>query len=60
MWFYYMYHFVQEAECEKAKMDVVFCAQTNVADYERAYLMSQAAFQKEVNAAVSKLYPPSV
>lgn len=42
---------IKEAECEKAKMDVVFSAQTNVADYERAYLMAQAAFQKEVNAA---------
>lgn len=34
-------------------MDIVYSAQTNVADYERAYLMAQAAFQKEVNAAVS-------
>lgn len=46
-------HLLQESECEKAKMDVTFGAQSQVANAERAFQMAQASFQKEVNAAVS-------
>ncbi|XP_039270836.2 flotillin-2-like [Styela clava] len=42
---------IRESECEKAKMDVTFDAQTKVADSERLFEMAQASFQKEVNAA---------
>ena len=44
---------MQEAKCNKTLMDFKFSAETKVADSERAYKMRQAAYQKEVNAAVS-------
>ena len=44
---------LQESKCDKSLMDVKFDANTKVADSERAYKMSQAAYQKEVNTAVS-------
>ena len=44
----------QEAECDKTLMDAKFEADTLVADSERMFKMSQAAYQKEVNTAVSR------
>ena len=43
----------QEAECDKTLMDAKFEADTKVADSERMYKMSAAAYQKQVNTAVS-------
>ena len=43
---------MQEAQCDKALMDVKFMANTKIADSEREYKMNQAAYQKEVNTAV--------
>jgi len=42
---------IVEAECDKTLMDAKFEADTLVADSERMFKMSQAAYQKEVNTA---------
>nr|CAB3246488.1 flotillin-2 [Phallusia mammillata] len=40
-----------EARCDRALMDVKFDSDTKIADSERAFKMSQAAYQKEVNTS---------
>jgi len=40
---------IREAECQKEMMDIKYVCQTNVADASRAYQMSKAAFDQEVN-----------
>merc|ERR1719351_93702 len=42
---------IVEAECDKTLIDAKFEADTLVADSERMFKMSQAAYQKEVNTA---------
>merc|ERR1719320_1125921 len=42
---------IVEAECDKTLMDAKFEADTKVADSERMYKMSAAAYQKQVNTA---------
>jgi len=42
---------IVEAECDKTLMDAKFEADTKVADSERMYKMSVAAYQKEVNTS---------
>ncbi|XP_067648734.1 flotillin-2-like [Haliotis asinina] len=41
---------IREAECEKARMDAKFQADTKVADSSRAYQMQKGNFDMEVNA----------
>ena len=48
-----IFHHSQEAECDKTLMDAKFEADTKVADSERMFKMSAAAYQKQVNTAVS-------
>ena len=43
---------LQEAECEKTRMDAKYSADTLVADSQRQYQMMKAAFDMEVNAKV--------
>lgn len=40
---------LQEAECQKQKMDIVYQTQTNIADSSKDFLMQKAAFDQEVN-----------
>lgn len=40
---------MQEAECEKQKMDIVYQTQTNIADSSKDFQMQKAAFDQEVN-----------
>merc|ERR1712096_523942 len=42
---------IVEAECDKTLMDAKFEADTKVADSERMFKMSSAAYQKQVNTA---------
>ena len=44
---------IQEAECEKARMDSRYEADTKIADSKRMYEMQKANFDMEVNARVS-------
>jgi flotillin len=44
--------FLQEAECEKSRMDVKYEADTKIADSSREFQMQKAAFDQEVNAKV--------
>ncbi|XP_041347753.1 flotillin-2-like [Gigantopelta aegis] len=41
---------IREAECEKARMDAKYIADTKIADSSRAYLMQKSSFDMEVNA----------
>ncbi|XP_013384487.1 flotillin-2-like [Lingula anatina] len=41
---------IREAECEKARMDVRYEADTKIADSSRAFQMQKASFDIEVNA----------
>ncbi|CAH1801345.1 unnamed protein product [Owenia fusiformis] len=41
---------IREAECEKARMDSKFTADTKIADSARQYQLQKAAFDMEVNA----------
>lgn len=45
---------IVEAECDKELMDAKFEADTKVADSERMYKMSVAAYQKEVNTSTAE------
>lgn len=40
---------LQEAECQKQKMDIVYQTQTNIADSSKDFQMQKAAFDQEVN-----------
>jgi len=42
----------QEAECEKARMDTKYAADTKIANSRRQYEMQKANFDMEVNAKV--------
>ena len=44
---------LQEAECDKTKMDTKFSADAKIADASRNYKMQKAGFDQEVNARVS-------
>ncbi len=46
---------LQEAECEKSRMDTKFDADTKIADAARLYQMQKANFDIEVNARVCSL-----
>ena len=48
-----MFGFYKEAECEKARMDSKYGADTKIADASRHYQMQKATFDMEVNARVS-------
>lgn len=41
---------VKEAECDRIRQDSRFKADTNIADYSRAYEMQKAVYDQEVNA----------
>ena len=43
---------LQEAECEKASMDVKYGTDTKVEDSTRAFKLQKAQFDGEVNTAV--------
>ena len=43
---------VQEAECEKAKMDIKYKADASIADSSREFKMQKAQFDTEVNTKV--------
>ena len=43
---------LQEAECEKLRMDAKYEADTKIADSARLYQMQKANFDMEVNARV--------
>ena len=47
--------FFKEAECEKARMDARYEADTNIANSSRGFQMQKATFDIEVNAKVSWL-----
>lgn len=42
----------QEAECEKARMDARYAADTKIADANRMFQMNKASYDTEVNAKV--------
>ena len=44
--------YLQEAECEKLRLDAKYMADTKVADSKRQFEMQKAAFDMEVNARV--------
>ena len=46
---------MQEAECEKQRMDAKYEADTKIADSARMYQMQKANFDMEVNARVRKM-----
>jgi len=46
---------LQEAECEKAAMDIKYNTDTKVEDNSRMYKLQKAAFDKEINTAVSNI-----
>lgn len=48
---------LQEAECEKLRMDAKYAADTKIADSARMFQMQKAGFDIEVNASVSLPYP---
>jgi hypothetical protein len=43
---------MQEAECEKAKMDIKYKADAAIADSSREFKMQKAHFDSEVNTKV--------
>ena len=45
----------QEAECEKARMDTKYAADTKIANSKRQFEMQKANFDMEVNAKVDIL-----
>ena len=47
--------FLQEAECEKARMDTKYKADASVADASREFKMQKAHFDSEVNTKVISL-----
>ena len=49
----------QEAECEKARMDTKYAADTKIANSRRQFEMQKANFDMEVNARVSRFYGSS-
>lgn len=46
---------MQEAECEKASMDVKYNMDTKVEDNTRLYKLQKSNFDREINTAVSFL-----
>ena len=42
----------QEAECERAAMDVKYSTDTKIEDNTKAYKLQKAQFDREVNTAV--------
>jgi len=46
---------MQEAECEKASMDVKYNMDTKVEDNTRLYKLQKSNFDREINTAVSRL-----
>lgn len=47
---------MQEAECERLRMDAKYVADTKIADSKRQFQMQKAAFDMEVNAKVRLLF----
>lgn len=48
-----VFRFLQEADCEKSRMDTKYAADTKIANSRRQYEMQKANFDMEVNARVS-------
>lgn len=46
---------MQEAECEKASMDVKYNMDTKVEDNTRLYKLQKSNFDREINTAVRSL-----
>ena len=47
---------MQEAECEKASMDVKYNMDTKVEDNTRLYKLQKSNFDREINTAVRYLF----
>lgn len=48
----FLIFFFQEAECEKASMDVKYNMDTKVEDNTRLYKLQKSNFDREINTAV--------
>ena len=54
-WYVWMDGWMQEAECEKASMDVKYNMDTKVEDNTRLYKLQKSNFDREINTAVRYL-----